>query len=78
MQGKEYYFYILTNEQYGAFYAGVTNNLFRRIYEHKNGLIEGFTKKYSIKNLVYYETYKNINDAITREKQVKNGRENGR
>ena len=71
MQGREYYLYILANKRNGTLYVGVTNNLLRRIYEHKNDLVEGFTKKYAVKNLVHYEAYKNINDAITREKQIK-------
>lgn len=52
-------------------YAGVTNDLARRVYEHKNKLIKGFTSRYNIGKLVYYETYNNINDAIAREKQIK-------
>ena len=52
-------------------YVGMTNNLERRVYEHKNKLIEGFTKKYNINKLVYYETFDNVNDAIRREKQIK-------
>ena len=71
MQEKEYYTYILASSRNGTLYVGVTNNLIRRIYEHKNDLVEGFTKKYAIKTLVHYEAYRNINDAITREKQLK-------
>lgn len=52
-------------------YIGVTNDLRRRIYEHKNEQIEGFTKKYNVHKLVYFEEYSEINDAITREKQLK-------
>lgn len=52
-------------------YIGVTNNLKRRLYEHKHEIIDGFTKKYHIHKLVYYESYKNIKDAITREKRLK-------
>ena len=52
-------------------YTGVTNNLARRVYEHKNKLIEGFTKKYNITRLVYFEVFNNIEDAIRREKQIK-------
>jgi putative endonuclease len=52
-------------------YAGVTNNLLRRIYEHKNKLADGFTKKYNINRLVYYESFTDSSDAIRREKQVK-------
>lgn len=67
---NEYYVYIVTNKS-KTLYTGVTNNLIRRIYEHKNKLIDGFTKKYNITILVYFESYENINDAIAREKQIK-------
>ena len=66
-----YYVYILTKEKNSTFYVGVTNNLIRRVYEHKEGLFSGFTKKYSIKLLVYYECYENIIEAIHREKIIK-------
>jgi len=55
----------------GTLYNGVTNNLVRRVYEHKNKLIEGFTKKYNIDKLIYYEEISDINSAITREKKIK-------
>ena len=71
---KEYYIYILTNKRKGTFYTGVTNDILRRIYEHKEGLIYGFTKKYNLKILVYYEIYEDINDAIHREKIIKKWR----
>ena len=71
---KSYYVYIITNITNNVLYIGVTNNLPRRIYEHKNGLVEGFSKKYKINKLVYYETTSDINSAITREKQLKNWR----
>jgi putative endonuclease len=61
----------LANES-KTLYIGVTNDLSRRIYEHKNKLIDGFTKKYNITKLVYFEVFKNIEDAIRREKQLKN------
>lgn len=66
-----YYIYILASKKNGTLYIGVTNNLERRMYEHKNGLIKGFTKKYNIKNLVYYEETDDVSIAITREKQLK-------
>ena len=68
---KKYFVYILSNKRNGTLYIGVTNNLIRRIYEHKNNLIEGFTKNYNIHQLVYYEEYNNIDTAISREKQMK-------
>jgi putative endonuclease len=63
--------YILTNKQNGTLYIGVTNDLPRRILEHKNGLFDGFTKKYAIHHLVYFEQYENIELAIEREKRLK-------
>ena len=66
-----YYVYILASKKDGVLYIGVTNNLVRRIYEHKKGMTDGFTKKYNVKNLVYYETHSEINEAIKREKQMK-------
>ena len=68
---KDYYVYILTNDS-KTLYVGVTNNLERRIYEHKHKLRDGFTKKYNLTKLVYFEIFNNINDAIKREKQLKN------
>ena len=67
---KEYYVYIVTNKS-RTLYTGVTNDLMRRVYEHKNKLIKGFTSKYHIQYLVYYETSSSIDSAIEREKQIK-------
>ena len=67
----QYYLYILTNKRNGALYIGVTNDLERRMFEHKNKLIEGFTKQYGLNMLVYFETYQYVNDAIKREKNMK-------
>jgi putative endonuclease len=67
---KEYYVYILSNKR-GALYTGVTNDLERRVFEHKNKIVEGFTKKYNINRLVYFETTDDVIVAITREKQIK-------
>jgi len=66
-----YYVYILANKKNGTLYIGVTNNLERRMYEHKNGLIEGFTNKYNIKKLVYFETTDDVYSALQREKCLK-------
>lgn len=67
-----YYVYFLTNEYNTTIYIGVTNNLERRITEHKRKILEGFSKKYNLQKLVYFEEYSNVTDAITREKQLKN------
>ncbi len=58
----------------GTLYIGVTRNLIKRVYEHKNNLVEGFTEKYQVHNLVYFETYEDIKEAIAREKQIKHWR----
>ncbi len=68
---KQSFVYILASKRNGTLYIGVTNSLVKRVYEHKNNLIEGFTKKYNVRDLVYYERYNDINSAITREKQIK-------
>ena len=73
MTTKTYYVYILTNNT-RTLYIGVTNDLPRRISEHKQKLIPGFTKRYNIDTLVYYETFNHPNDAIAREKQLKRWR----
>ena len=70
---KQFYVYILTNKYNTILYIGVTNNLKRRVYEHKNKLVEGFTKKYNINKLVYYEVFEDAYNAISREKQLKAG-----
>jgi putative endonuclease len=70
---KQYYIYILTDAKHTTLYTGVTNNLQRRIWEHKEKLVEGFTKKYHIDRLVYFEVCEDIVSAITREKQIKAG-----
>jgi len=63
--------YIMTNKRNGAIYTGVTSNLVKRVYEHKNSLVKGFTKKYGCKLLVFYEVYDDMYSAIEREKQIK-------
>ena len=74
MKNKHYYTYILASKQYGTLYIGVTSDLIKRVYEHKNDLVEGFTKRCHVHNLVYYETSEDINSAIAREKQLKKWR----
>ena len=69
---KKGYIYILSNNS-KTLYVGVTSDLIKRIYEHKNNITKGFTTKYNIKSLVYYEIFHSIEDAITREKQLKAG-----
>ena len=68
----QYYVYILTNKNNKVLYIGVTNDLERRIFEHKNKLVEGFTKKYNLNKLIYYEMTEDISSAIEKEKQLKN------
>ncbi len=63
--------YLMTNRRDGILYCGVTNDLPRRIYEHREGLIDGFTKRYGLKYLVYYEQFEDIRSAIQREKTIK-------
>jgi putative endonuclease len=69
---KIYYVYILTSKKNGTLYTGVTNNLIRRIFEHKTGEGNSFPKRYSIQSLVYFESSTDIYSAISREKQIKN------
>ena len=68
---KQYYVYILTNKSNKVLYIGITNNLSRRMYEHRSKLIEGFSKKYNVNKLVYFEITNDVESAITREKQLK-------
>lgn len=70
---KQYYVYILFNKQNGTLYVGVTNDLAKRVWQHKNKVIEGFTKQYAVDKLGYYEVCNDINTAIKREKQLKGG-----
>ena len=65
------YVYILASEPYGTLYVGVTSDLVKRIWEHKNGFVEGFTKRYGVKQLVWYEEHGSIISAIEREKRIK-------
>lgn len=68
---KKWYVYIITNKRNGTLYIGVTNNINRRIYEHKNKIYEWFSKTYWLDKLIYFEEYANIIDAINREKYLK-------
>ncbi|MCK5534680.1 GIY-YIG nuclease family protein [bacterium] len=68
---RDYYIYILASKKNGTLYLGVTNNLVKRVYEHKQNFVEGFTKKYNIHSLVYYEQTNDSYSAIQREKRMK-------
>lgn len=67
----EYFVYIMTNKPNGVLYIGVTNNLIRRVFEHRNSIVKGFTQKYKLTHLVYFETHQFITLAIQREKNIK-------
>jgi putative endonuclease len=69
-----YFVYILASQRNGTLYVGVTNDLLRRVYEHREGLISGFTKRFHVKHLVYFEAHRDINEAILREKRIKRWR----
>ncbi len=68
---KQYFVYILASKKHGTLYIGVTRDLIKRIWEHKEELVEGFTKKYSVHKLVWYEVHQEIEAAIVREKRLK-------
>jgi len=68
---KRYFVYIVTNKKNGVLYTGITNNIARRVYEHKERLISGFTSKYNLTKLVFFEETHDVNAAIAREKQIK-------
>ena len=70
---KQGYVYLMTNKMNTVIYTGVTSNLQKRIYEHKEKMVAGFTKKYNVSKLVYYEVFDNIENALVREKQIKGG-----
>jgi putative endonuclease len=73
---KNYYVYIVTNKTNRVVYTGITNDLKRRLYEHKTKIIEGFTKKYKVTKLVYFEIFDDVRYAIMQEKQIKGGSRN--
>ena len=68
---KQFYVYILASQRNGTLYTGVTSNLIQRIWQHKQRLVDGFTKKYRVKSLIHYEVHDTAESAITREKQIK-------
>jgi putative endonuclease len=68
---RVYYVYIMASGPNGTLYTGITNDLSRRVYEHREGLVEGFTKRYGVKRLVYWEEFQTALDAIHREKRIK-------
>jgi len=72
MDNKSAFVYIMTNKKNGTLYVGVTNDILRRVYEHKNALVSGFTKKYRLDKLVYFEMGNDIQEAIVFEKKIKN------
>ena len=67
----QYYVYILASAKYGTLYVGITSDLIGRVYQHKEKLVDGFTKKYRVHQLVYYEIHGDVHEAILREKQIK-------
>jgi len=74
MKVHDYYVYILCSKRNGTLYTGVTNDLFRRVWEHKHGYIKGFTHKYGVKTLVWFEHSTDVHEAIAREKRIKRWR----
>ena len=71
MEEKQYCVYILASKKYRTLYTGITSNLAQRMYQHQEGLVDGFTKKYDVHQLVYYEVHLDVYEAITREKRIK-------
>ncbi len=71
MQDRTYYVYMLASGRYGTLYVGVTSDLIKRTWQHREGFAEGFPKKYNVKQLVWYEVHNDVRTAITREKQIK-------
>ncbi len=71
---RDSYVYILASQRNGTLYIGVTDDLVQRVWEHKNNIVKGFTEEYGVHNLVYYEIYQDIEEAILREKRLKKGK----
>ncbi len=69
---KQYYVYILASKRNGTLYIGMTSDLVKRVWQHKNDMVDGFTKTYQVKQLVYFEVHQHVEEAIKREKQIKN------
>jgi putative endonuclease len=69
--GNSYFVYLLASDRYGTLYVGVTSDLVKRVWEHKEGVVSGFTRTYNVKRLVWYEVHEDINAAMLREKQIK-------
>ncbi|MCC6502001.1 MAG: GIY-YIG nuclease family protein [Deltaproteobacteria bacterium] len=78
MSDKQFYVYILTNRDNRVLYTGITSDLKKRVFEHREKLVEGFTKRYNATKLVYYEIFDDAENAITREKQIKSGSRAGK
>ena len=74
MLTRSYFVYIMTNKKHGTLYTGVTNDLVKRTYQHKEGQVEGFTHKHGLKHLVWYEPFDDIEQAIAQEKRIKRWR----
>ena len=74
MREHIYFVYMLASKEQGTLYTGVTNDILRRVEEHRKGLVPGFTKKYSVKRLVWFESHEDIREAIAREKKIKRWR----
>ena len=75
---RQYFIYILASKIRGTLYIGMTNDLQRRVYEHKMGIKKGFTQKYGVNRLIYFETFQDVNEAIDREKKLKKQNKNGK
>jgi len=73
MSDRAYYIYLTSNKRNTVIYTGVTNDLYARMYQHKNKAVKGFTQKYNADKLIYYEEFDSVEDAIRREKQIKGG-----
>jgi putative endonuclease len=71
---RQYFVYVLASRRHGTLYIGVSNDLLRRVGEHREGVAEGFTKKYGVKHLVYFESFADVGEAILREKRLKKWR----